>query len=370
VPIEPGLSVDQLPTPCAIVDVDRLERNITRWQRAVADSGISFRPHVKTHKTAEIARMQLAAGASGIAVSKVAEAEVFAAEGHLDIVIAYPVVGRDRCARAAALARSGVQLSINVDSEVGVRDLSEAAASAGVTLGVQMDLDTGLHRGGLRADDLASIVELSRLIASLPGLDLQGITTFRGPTFDGSDGLSPAQAGADEGRVMVDTAKQLLDRGVDVRAVTAGSTPTGLHVAQVEGVTEVRAGTYVFNDLMQIGWGSATEDDVALTILTTVVSLPGRDRATVDAGSKTLAADGAAEGILARSIDGALAVDRAFEEHGLCRVTDGPSPKIGDRVALVPYHVCVCVNLSDELVAVRGGRVVGMWPVIARGKRT
>ncbi len=371
-----GLPVDELDTPCLLVDLDRLERNIQRWQAEIEAHGVSLRAHIKTHKVPDIALAQLEAGAKGIAAAKVSEAEVFAAHGCRDIVIAYPVIGTPKWERIAALAGDGTAVTVNVDSDIAALGLSTAAAARGVTVGVQIEIDTGFHRCGFDPIDIEGIKRLADFILSLPGLELDGITTHRGVFFDGSDVLSVEQAGHAEGEQMVALAGVLRAAGLPVPEVTAGGTITGRAVAAVKGITEVRAGTYVFNDLMQIGFGSAREEDLALTVLCTVVSHQTSDRATVDGGSKTFSGDrgfigggSTPDAGLARALGRDIVLERMSEEHGMVRIGDD-TVTVGEKVAFVPTHACTCVNLSDELVGIRGGHVERVWPILARGHRT
>jgi D-serine deaminase-like pyridoxal phosphate-dependent protein len=372
---EEGSAVDELETPCLLVDLDRLERNVERWQEQITLHGPRLRPHIKTHKIPEIAAMQLAAGATGIAVAKVAEAEVFAERGCTDIVIAYPVVGPRKWERIAALAES-VKIAVNVDSGVAARGLSAAASHHGVSVGVHVEIDTGFGRCGFRPADLDSIEQLARLVHKLPGLELEGVTTHRGIFFAGAETMTLDEAGAEEGRLMVEVAERLRDRGVAVREVTAGGTITGRAVAGVPGITEVRAGTYVFQDLMQLGFGSASADELALSVLCTVVSHQAHDRATIDGGSKTFSGDrgligGTSAGFdgVGRAVDRDVVLARMSEEHGMVHVGEDPV-EIGERIAFYPVHACTCVNLANEVYGVRGGVVEKVWPVLARGKRT
>jgi D-serine deaminase-like pyridoxal phosphate-dependent protein len=370
-----GQRVETLPTPCLVVDLPTLEANIDRWQRAVEQQGKRFRPHIKTHKSPEIAALQARAGATGIAVAKVAEAEVFAAYGFDDIVVAYPVHGREKWQRLGELARAA-RITVNVDSHEAVLGLSSAATSAGVVLAIQIEIDSGFHRCGLPASDLDAIEALARLVLASPGLDFDGVTTHRGIFFDGADAMSIDDAGRAEGRLVADVAAQLRARAVAVREVTAGGTITGLGVAEIPGITEVRAGTYVFNDLMQVGFGSARPEEMALSIHCTVISTQVEGQATIDAGSKTFSGDRGVVGAasskpadIARAVESDIVLDRISEEHGMLRL-NGVRVGIGDRLAFFPAHACTAVNLSDELFGVRDGLVEAVWPVRARGKRT
>jgi D-serine deaminase-like pyridoxal phosphate-dependent protein len=211
------------------------------------------------------------------------------------------------------------------------------------------------------------VIALGRLVEELPGLRLDGLTTYRGLGFPGADAVDPPRAGRDEGELLSELATVL-----EVAETAAGSTPTGRGVAEVGAVTEVRAGTYVFNDLMQLRWGSAAEPDLALSVLATVVSTNRDGRVTVDAGSKTFSGDAVLSDdhgrVVARSVEGDVVLDGMTEEHGVGRCSR--HVEVGDRLRFVPVHVCTTVNLSDELYAVRGDQVEAVWPVAARGLRS
>lgn len=367
---EQGMRVEDLDTPCLIVDLERMERNISEWQTAVSKHSVQLRPHVKTHKVPEIASMQLAAGAGGITVAKVAEAEIFAAGGARDIFIAYPVIGAQKWQRIAQLARQ-CTMTVGVDSEVGARGLSEAAAAAGVQIRVRVEIDSGLNRAGVQPDQAAA---LCRVIMSLPGLQLDGIFGFRSVMFGAAGGRSAAELGREEGELYVAWANQLRAQGIPIVQISVGSTPTAKYAAAVPGVTEVRPGTYIFGDYMMAELGAVRYEDVALSILCTVVSRPTADKATVDGGSKTFCGDSVPARYnlkgYARAVNMDAYVESMSEEHGVVRLGPGVNPQIGERIAFYPIHVCTTVNLSDELVGVRGGKVERVWPILARGKRT
>ncbi len=366
------MSAADVPTPALLVDLDRMERNIASWQAMADRNGVRLRPHIKTHKTPEIAAQQLAAGACGIASAKPTEAEVFAAAGCGDVVIAYPTVGEDKWARLARIA-SGTRLTVNVDSEHQARGLSAAAAAAGVTIRVQIEIDTGLHRVGLDPDDHAAIAAFARAIEALPAVELDGVTTHRGKFGERLGRMTNAEAGHEEGSILVGLAERLRADGHPTPNVTAGGTVTGPGVAEVPGVTEVRAGTYVFSDAMQVAAGSAQPGDVALSILATVISTRRAGWTTVDAGSKTFSGDrgvvdgSAAVGGISDCVDVDATVMRVTEEHGMVRLGAGVSVEVGQKLRFVPYHVCTAVNLADQLVGVRDGVVETVWPIRARG---
>ncbi len=370
------MRLDEVPTPALVIDVDRMERNIAAWQSVMTARGKRFRPHVKTHKIPEIAIRQQEHGAAGIAAAKPSEAAPFHEAGCRDIVIAYPSVGRDKWARLARMARDA-RVATHVDSDAQARGLSEAAVAEGVTIGTQIEIDSGFHRVGIDIADIDAITAFARLLMSLPGSDFEGITTHRGKFGERLAKMTNDEAGMEEGQILVELAERLRAAAIPVREVTVGGTITGRGVATVEGVTEVRAGTYVFYDAMQVALGSAQPDEVAASIIATVISRRRPGWATIDAGSKTFSGDRAGTGTdlpgadaIAEAVGIDATVTRITEEHGMVRLADGVSVEIGQRLQFTPFHVCTAVNLSNELVAVRSGAVEAVWPVLARGCRT
>lgn len=365
-----GSSIPGVDTPALVVDRDRLEANIRHFAEMVSQGGAALRPHIKTHKTLEIAGLQLKAGASGITCAKLGEAEVYADAGITDIFVAFPVIGLEKARRAAHLAQR-CRLSVGVESTTGIQQLSEAASAAGVTLNVRLELDSGLRRTGIAAD---SAEALCRLILDAPGLRLDGIFTFRGVSFPGAPSRDAEVLGQQEGEWMVAQAEQLRAAGIPIDAISVGSTFTAAPASRVPGVTEVRPGTYVFFDRMTTRARANTLDEIALVVLATVVSRPSSGIAIIDAGSKTFCGDVIPANIglegYGVTVDGHSGiVERMYEEHGFVRLADGFSPAIGDQLAFYPNHVCTTVNLSDELVIIQQGIVTDRWQVAARGRR-
>lgn len=369
------MALDEVPTPSLVIDLARMERNIARFHERIASLGKPLRSHIKTHKVPAIAEQQLAAGSCGIAAAKPSEAAPFHAAGIDDIVIAFPSVGRDKWEHIATFARDA-RVTCNVDSVLEAEGLSDAARRHGVSIAVQIEVDTGFERVGIPAADIDDVADFARVIRGLPGLTLSGITTFRGKLGPRLQAMTNEEAGIDEGEQLVAVADALRARGLPIDAVTAGGTVTAPGAAHVEGITEVRAGTYVFHDAMMVAAGVARPDDVAATVLTTVVSTRRPGWATIDGGTKTFSGDrgmvggATSDGAVAEAVDLDAAVTRTTEEHGMVRLGAGVSVEVGDRLRFVPYHVCTTVNLSNELVAVRDGVVEHVWPVAARGCRT
>jgi D-serine deaminase-like pyridoxal phosphate-dependent protein len=358
--------IEDLPTPAVLVDLDVLEKNIARQAERARSAGIRLRPHAKTHKCPEIARMQLAAGAAGISLAKTSEAEVFAAAGFDDIFIAYPVVGLRKAERLLALS-DRLRLAAGTDSVEGARQLSEAFRAAGRTLDVLLKIDVGYHRVGVLPENA---LEVARRIAEIPGLRLRGIFTHAGQVYQAETPVDVARIGTFEGEALASCAEALRSSGLSIEEVSVGSTPSARHAMRVAGVTECRPGNYVFHDGSQAALGTCGPQDCAMTILATVVSVPAPDRACVDAGSKTLSQDSLrpranGHGLI---LGTASRLQSLSEEHGVARVEDGDSFRVGDRVRILPNHACVISNLHDRLYGVRAGRVETEFHIAARGR--
>jgi len=359
-------SLGELPTPAALVDLDVLERNLARMAARAREAGVRLRPHAKTHKSPEIGRMQIAAGAAGLSLAKAGEAEVFADAGFDDLFLAYPVVGADKARRLLALAER-LRLAVGVDSLEGAKTLAEPFRAAGRRLDVLLKVDVGFRRVGVtpeRAGDLA------RRLAELPGLRLRGVFTHAGHGYLAETAEARAEVARAEGETMVAVAAELRSAGVPIEDVSVGSTPTAAGAMAVRGVTECRPGNYVFHDASQVSLGTCALEDCALTVLATVVSVPTADRAVVDAGSKSLSSDplrprpGGHGWILGRG----SRIERLSEEHGVITVAPGESFRVGERLRILPNHACVVANLHDRLLGVRGERVEAEFPVAARGR--
>lgn len=364
-----GRPVADVDTPALLVDLDRLDANIRRYAEAAMQAGVRLRPHIKTHKTVQIAEKQLRAGAGGITAAKLSEAEVFVEAGVNDVFVAYPIIGREKAQRAARLARR-CHLIVGVESEQGIRQLSEAAAEVGATIFVRVEIDSGLKRTGVAPDAAAA---LCQKVQAAPGLQLDGIFTFRGVHFDGAQSEDARELGEQEGKLMAGLAERLRAAGIPIKEVSVGSTPTAVAAGSVPGITEVRPGTYVFFDRMTTQLGISDEQEIALSVLATVVSRPAPDRAIIDAGSKVFCGDvvpanAGLEGY-GVTMDGRGIVARMNEEHGIVHLSGGFAPEIGEKIRFFPNHVCTTVNLSDEVVVVEGGVVKDVWPVAARGRR-
>jgi D-serine deaminase-like pyridoxal phosphate-dependent protein len=365
-------------TPAVIVDRPRLEANLARVQAIANARGVGLRPHIKTHKCLEIARLQRAGGAVGFTCSKAEEAQVFITDGAPSVTVAYPMVEPERPARLMALARErGGALRFIVDAEAGVEAIGAAAKRERFQAGVFIKVDVGLHRVGLKEDD-PRLVPLAKRIVATDGLAFQGLLAHAGHAYGAGNAAGVRGVAREEAAIMGRVKRRLEDTGLTVPEVSVGSTPTALASDAYDGITEMRPGNYVFLDMTPVRLGLAELDDVALHVLATIVSL-NDDMAIIDAGSKVLSSDLGAHGSGAggfgvafpaegppRADDG-MPVARLSEEHGLVR-HGGRRLRVGERLRVVPNHSCPVANLADELVVVAPGAAPEIWRVAARGK--
>ncbi|XEC93519.1 alanine racemase [Paenibacillus tarimensis] len=357
-------------TPCVIINTGKMHRNIEKLAGISRKYGVSLRPHMKTHKIPAIAKRQIAAGACGITAAKISEAEVMAAHGINDIFIAYPLVAESKIERLIALSRR-VRVIAGVDGAEGAAKLAELAKRRQATVEVRLEVDTGLQRTGVRYDDA---VGLARKIAALPQLRLRGIYTFRGAFMNGQSTLDARQAGLEEGRMMVELAERIRAVGIEIPDVSVGSTPTSAYAAEVDGVTEIRPGTYVFYDRMQAALNACTLDDCAAAVRVTVVSRPAEDRIVIDGGSKTFATD-VAPGVAPLYLQGFghiveaphAVIERLSEEHGMVRIAKGDAFGPGDVLHVIPNHICSTINLHNKVYFRESNGEFKERQVIARG---
>ncbi len=361
------MHVSELDTPALVVNLDILERNLCRVADYAKSHGLRLRPHTKTHKSTRIGRRQLDAGAAGLTVAKVSEAEVMLGAAPDDLLIAFPIVGRPKLERLAEVARK-TRVTVALDSEKAARDLSDAAQAAKVEIGVLAEVDVGLGRVGVTAGP--PLLELAQSILRLPGLRFEGITCYPGhiKSVD-DDGL---HALAKVGEIICGIRAEFDRAGIPVNIVSGGSTPTLFHSHEVSGVSEIRPGTYVYNDLNTVHSGACMLEDCAASILATVVSTARPGQMIIDGGSKTFSSDRPAAGdvTFGRVVEAPGArFHKMNEEHGFIDVTRAErSFSVGDRVRVIPNHICVAVNLHEQVYGVRGDQVEEVWKVEGRGK--
>jgi D-serine deaminase-like pyridoxal phosphate-dependent protein len=348
------MRLDELETPLLAADLDAVERNVASMQAYCDEHGIALRPHIKTHKLPQLARMQLDAGAVGITCQKLGEAEVMVDAGCDDILITFPLVGQAKAERLAALARR-VKMSVAADSAAVAEGLSKVLAERGVEVDFLVECDTGLGRTGVQTPQAAA--ELAALVTRLDGLRFAGLMTY---------------PSAPENVPRLQAAREAVEAaGIPVEQVSGGGTPSARRSHEHGAVTELRLGTYVYGDRACIYNGSVPFEDCALRVHATVVSRPTPERAILDAGSKTLTYDpvagGTGHGLIVEHPEAEIYT--LNEEHGYVDVSAcARAPEIGERVTIVPNHACGTANMHAEIVFHRDGEVVATWPTAARDR--
>ncbi|QJR34325.1 alanine racemase [Gemmatimonas groenlandica] len=358
--------LEQLETPVPIVDMDRLAFNLDRMAAYATLHGLQLRPHVKTHKSPRIAADQLRLGAVGLTCATLREAEVMA-EVCEDLLVAYPPVGAARLERLARLPRA-VRVTVAADDANALDALNVAARLGQRQFDVLVEADLGMHRVGVSSPERA--VAIAKHIDRASALNFAGMLFYPGHIREavGEQGAALSQLGAN-----IATYVQAFEAaGLPPRIVSGGSTPAAWRMHEVPGVTEVRPGTYVYNDRTTAMIGACDWDDCALTVLATVVSVAVKGQAVIDAGTKALGreplrAEGDGYGALLDHPE--VVVSRMSEEHGILDLSKTDwRPRLGDQVRVVPNHVCIVVHLFDEIIGVRGHAVETRWPVEARGR--
>ncbi len=350
------MQLDDLETPFVAIDETIMHTNIARAQAIADQTGVTFRPHIKTHKLPYVAARQIAAGAKGINCQKLSEAEIFADAGFDDILITFNMIGASRLARLAALNQK-VTLAVTADSTQVVQGFA-CAFGAEKPLVVLVECDTGAARCGAQSPQAA--LALAQEIIAAPGLRFQGLLTYPAPNCEAS-----VQA------FFAATMALLKAANISCPIRSTGGTPGLFNAAKVPLATEFRAGTYVYNDRKILADGSISQSDCAMRVWATVVSRPTEDRAILDAGSKTLSSD-----LLGMQGYGLLPdypqaqISGLSEEHGHVDLSacTGKRPAFAERVRIIPNHTCVVTNLAEKVVFHRGGTVTQILPVSARGR--
>ncbi|MDQ6691708.1 MAG: alanine racemase [Candidatus Dormibacteraeota bacterium] len=353
-----------LETPLAVRDDTAMERNLLRMASLARHAGIRLRPHAKTHKSPAVARRQMDLGAVGLTVATLQEAEVFADAGITDLVIAHPTVGRAKLSRLGHLCDRLERIAVALDNVAVARDLPGAVE-------VLWEVDTGQHRIGTAPGE-ATRAAVAELVGEIGQGRLRGLMTHGGHAYRAAGESAARTAAAAESEEIAKTAQLLRDSGIKVREVSVGSTPTARFAGEFAGISEMRPGTYVYGDAGQVALGSHEIEDCAVAVVATVVSTPAPDRSVVDAGSKSISSDR-----LVPTLDGYgivighphLAISRLSEEHAVLTGEPNSRLKVGDRVVLIPAHVCTTVNLHAYLLAFEPGGKAKWDPVTARGWR-
>ena len=358
-------SLATVETPAGVADLDKIRANLLRIVTYCRKHGVSWRPHVKTHKCTRLARLQLEAGAQGLTVATPREAEVMSMVCD-DILLAYPIIGDSKLDRVMSIPKQ-VQLTVGLDSQTALGVVSSAALKAGRTVRVLVEMDLGMGRVGLETKE--EVVQLAKHIKELKSVEYAGILFYPGHIRKPQEKQdAEIESLATRLRVLY----EILDlEGLSPEVVSGGSTPTLWRSHEIPGLTEIRSGTAIFFDGESVAIGVANSDDIAYTVLSTVVSTSILGRAVIDAGSKSLAKEvRGSDGGFGVLLDHPEVVLRAIsEEHGVLDISMSDwCPKVGDRVRVLPNHVCVSVNLQDELLVLVDGALES-WPLEARGRR-
>lgn len=359
------MKTEDLETPALVVDWDVVERNLETMSGYCQSRGIKLRPHVKTHKSPFLASRQIQSGACGISVAKPGEAEVMVESGLTDILLAYPVIGKAKAGRVAALAERA-SLSTSLDSREAAEGLSLAARERGSMIGILVEVDVGFHRCGVQTPSEA--FELARRVSDLTGLEFRGLMFYPGSYVNREDQEDRI---AEVNRLIAEARDRLQSAGLPVPVVSGGSTPTARFSHRFPDVTEIRPGTYIFNDRNTVAQGAVSWTDCAAAVLVTVVSTAVPGRAIIDGGSKTFSTDPAVSGnglgVIREDPDAVF--EKVNEEHGYLNVERSSRRyRVGEKLTVIPNHICPTVNLHEEMFLTRAGVVDRVCPVSARGK--
>lgn len=361
----------ELDTPALIVDLDVMQQNIKQMQEKANKFGVNLRPHTKTHRTPAIAHMQVKAGAQGITVAKVGEAEVMAGAGLDDIFIANQIYGKQKLERLREIAKK-VRISVGVDNTEQVLALSETFSGEEKAIELLIEVETGEKRSGLLPG--SELVSLAKFIANTPNVKLKGIFSHEGHTY-GAATIKECKVlfkKSQEDTLLA--AKLIREAGLELETISIGATPSLLHGEILAGITEIRPGTYILMDAAQ-GQALGNYDKCAITVLGTVVSKPTSERVVLDTGVKALTAFTREQGIcntpgygLVKGF-GNLRLSKLYDEHGL--INDAEANKklnIGDKVEIIPNHVCPTCNLYDKIYLIKEKEVIDELPILCRGK--
>ena len=357
-------------TPALLIEKSVLEQNVSDMQAHLDEQEVGLRPHIKTHKSVMIAQMQIDAGATGIACAKSSEAEIFADAGFKDIQIPNIIIGREKIERLLKISESIDRLTCCIDSFESARALSDVFDEAGREVDILMLVDCGYGRCGL--SEFEAILKLAQIAGALPGLNFKGITTHAGHAYSSESPEQTKEIGMAEGQFMADLGERLRKEGINIEEIVPGSNPTAKYCSTVEGVTGIRSGNYIFNDMIQVALGTVPLERCALSVLATVISTPTTDRAILDSGSKTMSSDKGGHGnenVIGHGfiLDKETHLSKLSEEHGIVLHDEDIVFSIGEKIRIVPNHACTTVNNFDFAYIVDGDEIVDVIEISARG---
>jgi D-serine deaminase-like pyridoxal phosphate-dependent protein len=362
------MEIAEIDTPALLVDLDVMERNLRNVAEYTRQHKLRLRPHTKTHKSPLIGKRQLESGAVGLTVAKVSEAEVMLGADPPDLLIAFPIIGHTKLERLGHVARR-TRVTVALDSVVAARHLSDAGRAAQAEIGVLAEVDVGLGRVGVSPGQ--ELLHLVECILKLPHLSFQGIAFYPGHIKDHEE--PTLRAFNQIGEVLKSILSDFRRAGIEVKIVSGGSTPTLYYSHALGAVNEIRPGTYVFNDVNTVRSFACPLEDCAATVLATVVSTARPGQMIIDGGSKTFSSDrlaNSSEVTFGHLVEAPGArFHKMNEEHGFIDITKAEREfAIGDRVRIIPNHVCVAMNLHEKVYGIRGDQVEEVWTVEGRGK--
>lgn len=358
---------DYLETPAVAIELDTVERNIRSLVENAAAFGIAHRPHIKTHRSVELAKLQLKLGAKGITCAKLGEAEVMADAGITDIFLCYPLIGADKLARLKKLL-SKANVSTLINSVEGAKGLSDLGVSMGKKIPVRIDLDGGIQRGGLCPGEPA--LDFAKSVQNLPGIQIIGLMYYGGLIYHEKDRAGMERIARREHDELVQTANLLRENGFSMEVLSGGTSFSGKMPELLRDITEIRSGHYIFNDCGQLFSGFASEDDCAMRIVLSVVSMVDSHHAILDAGTKILTSDVCERHPGYGYVIGhpEMTITALNEEHAFLESETPLTVKIGDKLAIIPNHCCVVCNMVDEVFGIRNGKLDHKIRIDARGK--
>jgi len=362
------MHVSEIDTPALLVDLNIFERNLCRVASYAREHGLRLRPHTKTHKSVRVGKRQLELGAAGLTVAKVSEAEVMVDAAPPDILVAFPIIGHAKLERLMEVARQ-TRVTVALDSLFAARQLSDAARAAQIEVSALAEVDVGLGRVGVPPGE--PLLHLAEGIRKLPHLVFEGVTFYPGHIKQLDE--TGLRAIAQVSGVLHGILDDFRAAGIDVRIVSGGSTPTLFHSHEIGGLSEIRPGTYVFNDINTVRAEACTMEDCAARVVATVVSTARPGHMIIDGGSKTFSSDRlstSAETTFGHLVEAPGAkFHKMNEEHGFIDLTHAEQEfSVGDRVHIIPNHICVVVNLHEKVYGIRGDTVEEVWKVDGRGK--
>ncbi|QQK08327.1 alanine racemase [Miniphocaeibacter halophilus] len=346
--------MSELNTPAVHINMNQVEENIKEIVNNLKEQGIAHRPHIKVHKSVYLAQLQQKLGAEGITVATLGEAEVMANGGISDILLAFPVIGEEKLeGYEKLLKRKGLTIRTVINSIKGANDLSELGLKLNIKIPVLIEVDGGIFRGGVPLGE--PLVEFGKNIKDLAGIEVQGILYYGGDIYGLKDIKAMEERSKRESEEIVSAAKSLEEIGFKMDILSGGSSFSVRFPKELKGITEARAGNYIFNDCAQLTTGVIPEEKCALTILATVISRPDENTAIIDAGTKTLSSDlvGFREGYGYIKEDPSIIIHKLNEEHGYLKSENPISFEIGDKINIIPNHACVIPNLAGKVYCMR-----------------